>query len=604
MHHQQHLKSLREWMNAHNVQALLVPHEDMFGGEYIAAHDERLAWISGFTGSAGLAIITHDKTHLFVDGRYTLQAKAQSPDFTIHDFTKAAIDAVCKNLPSAHTFNGSPDGSAFGALPGMTQSFVIPAEERSDECGNLNGKSPLHYDPWLLSVRQLEEWKQRTTMCVLEKNPIDLLWSDRPAPLHKPAYIYPLEYAGVSAADKLKVVRADIAKHKAEAWLLSNSESVCWLLNIRGEDLPYTPLLHCMALVTDTAVTLFCEPTKISPKMANELSVHVVNLDEIKSTLKSVKGTICADKRTTSAVFGDINFSWQTDPCELKKAIKNATEQQGMRNCHARDAVALMRFWMWLEKQQSITEMEAQDYLETCRQQLDLYKGDSFATISGFGPHGAIVHYRSTAETNIPISKGMYLLDSGGQYLDGTTDITRTFYIGEPTKEQKEHYTLVLKGHIALAHIRFPKGTTGAQLDSLARQFLWNHGLDYAHGTGHGVGSYLNVHEGPQGINKIRQVPLEVGMVVSNEPGFYRENQYGIRIENLQMVKEAEHSNFLCFESLTLVPYESALIDYEMLSKAELNWLAAYYQNIWETVSPMLNEHEQEWLKKKLSKLQ
>jgi Xaa-Pro aminopeptidase len=198
----------------------------------------------------------------------------------------------------------------------------------------------------------------------------------------------------------------------------------------------------------------------------------------------------------------------------------------------------------------------------------------------------------------------MYLLDSGGQYLDGTTDITRTFYIGEPTKEQKEHYTLVLKGHIALAHIRFPKGTTGAQLDSLARQFLWNHGLDYAHGTGHGVGSYLNVHEGPQGINKIRQVPLEVGMVVSNEPGFYRENLYGIRIENLQMVKEAEHSNFLCFESLTLVPYESALIDYEMLSKAELDWLAAYYQNIWETVSPMLNEHEQEWLKKKLSKLQ
>lgn len=545
-------------MHANDVQAFLVPHEDIFGGEYVAPCDERLAWVSGFTGSAGLAIIRQTEAHLFVDGRYTLQAKEQSPDFTLHDFTKAAIDILCQGLKT------------------------------------------LHYDPWLLSVKQLNEWQQRVTMHALEKNPIDLLWENRPIRLHNPAFFHALEYAGCSTEEKLNIVRKDIKKHGATAWFLSNPESVCWLLNIRGQDLPYTPTLHCMALVTNSSVTLFCDPEKIPHEMASQLCLNITSFESMKATLESFKEKICSDKRTTSAALASITFNWQIDPCEIKKAIKNPIEQQGMRNCHVRDAAALISFWMWLEQQSFTTEIEAQDYLETCRSQMHLYKGSSFATISGFGPHGAIVHYRSTPKTNVPIKKGIYLLDSGGQYVDGTTDVTRTFSIGTPTQQQKQHYTLVLKGHLALANICFPKGTTGAQLDCLARQFLWNHGLDYAHGTGHGVGSYLNVHEGPQGISKMRHTPLEAGMVVSNEPGLYIENTYGIRIENLQMVKQAAWENFLCFEPLTLVPYEPMLIDETMLTKTELNWLDTYYQEIWKKVSPMLTESEQAWLKQKL----
>ncbi len=563
MQQRENLEKLRKWMSTQKVQALLVPHEDMFGGEYVAIHDERLAWISGFTGSAGLAIITTDQAHLFVDGRYTLQAKAQSPDFIIHDLTHAAISAVCKTLSS------------------------------------------LHYDPWIMSQKQLGDWEKRSNMCAIDCNPVDLLWTNRPKPIHKPAYHYPIKYAGVSFEEKLKIIHKDLDKYNCKAWFLSNPESVCWLLNIRGADLPYTPLLHCMALVEKENVTLFCEPSKISSELATQLCLKVIPFEEMADTLKALNAKILADKRTTPAAL-NISFDWQTDPCELPKAIKNSVEQQGMRDCHVRDAVAVIRFWIWLEQQQSITEIQAQDHLETCRAKMDLYQCASFATISGFGPHGAIVHYRAEQKTNIKIDKGIYLLDSGGQYLDGTTDITRTFCIGPSTQKQRTHYTLVLKGHIALASICFPQGTTGVQLDSLARQFLWSYGLDYAHATGHGVGSYLNVHEGPQGIsktgNKILNAALEPGMVLANEPGLYIENQYGIRIENLQMVKKSIHENFLCFESLTFVPYDSTLIDQSMLIHSEIDWLKSYYNDIWSKVSPLLDGNEQKWLKNKLDK--
>lgn len=560
MQQRENLKKLQKWMHANDVQALLVPHEDMFGGEYLAAHDERLAWVSNFNGSAGLAIITCDQAHLFVDGRYTLQAKTQSSHFAIHDLTANAISSVCKTL------------------------------------------STLHYDPWLMSEGQLDTWKTRAKMHALTQNPIDLLWSDRPQPNYKPAFNYPIQYAGVATQEKLKIIYKDLDKHNCTAWFLSNPESVCWLLNIRGEDLLYTPLLQSMALVEKESITLFCEPSKISIELAAQLNLKVSPFKDLPDKLKTLKGKIIADKRTTPSALG-IPFNWQTDPCELSKAVKNPIEQQGMRDCHARDAVALMRFWIWLENQESITEMQAQDYLGMCREKIELYRGDSFATISGFGSHGAIVHYRATTKTNIPINKGLYLLDSGGQYLDGTTDITRTFCIGPSTQEQRTHYTLVLKGHIALANAFFPVGTSGAQLDTLARQYLWNHGLDYAHGTGHGVGSFLNVHEGPQGVSRLRNVPLEVGMVVSNEPGLYIENAYGIRIENLQMVKKSKHKNFLCFESLTLVPYEASLIEESLLTQMEMDWLQSYYKNIWTKISPILTRNEQKWLKNKLDQI-
>ncbi|MEI7493185.1 MAG: aminopeptidase P family protein [Alphaproteobacteria bacterium] len=544
------LEKLRVWMAANKVEAIHVPREDMFGGEYVAACDERLAWVSGFTGSAGFAIITHDAAHLFVDGRYTLQAKKQAPDFKIHDFNKAAIDSVCNSL------------------------------------------STLHYDPWLMSAQQLQSWRDRADLIALKANPIDALWTNRPKPIHKAAFDYPVIYAGTTREEKRKLIQTP--------WFLSNPESVCWLLNIRGGDLPYVPLLHCMALITRNEITLFCEPSKISTELATYLNVKVMPFEQMVNTLKAVDVEMYADKRTTPSALNDISFNWQTDPCELPKAKKNLTEQQGMRNCHMRDAVSVIRFWMWLENQKDITEIDAQDYLETCRQKMDSYQGASFATISGFGAHGAIVHYRAEPNTNVAITQGMYLLDSGGQYLDGTTDITRTFSIGVPTQEQRIHYTLVLKGHIALANASFPIGTTGAQLDALARQHLWNNGLDYAHGTGHGVGSYLNVHEGPQGISKVRNTVLEPGMVVSNEPGLYLERQYGIRIENLQIVKESAHEGFLCFESLTLVPYDSSLIEKSLLTQPELGWLKCYYQSILTNVSPMLNDGENNWLKQKI----
>ena len=565
------LEKLRTWMATNNVEAIHVPREDMFGGEYVTASDERLAWVSGFTGSAGLAIITIDEAHLFVDGRYTLQAKAQASDFEIHALSHSEIIKVWDSLKPA----------------------------------------TLHYDPWLMPVKQLKNWNESINLKPLKENSIDILWTDRPTPDSKPAYDYPMEYAGKSREEKLEYIRDPLTEK--EAIFLSNAESVCWLLNIRGADLPHVPLLHCMALITKEDITLFCDPQKITQDLAKKLNIKVVPFERMLSTIQSLRTTIVADSTTTTSALlkkgnhlqfqRNIIFNWQPDPCELPKAKKNVTEQEGMRQCHIRDAAAVIRFWKWLEAQKNITEVEAQDQLGVFRSQIDLYQGDSFATISGFGPHGAIVHYRATPESNIPLGKGLYLLDSGGQYLDGTTDITRTFAIGTPTQQQKEHYTLVLKGHIALSNITFPVGTTGAQLDALARQYLWNQGLDYSHGTGHGVGSFLNVHEGPQGISKARGTVLEPGMVVSNEPGLYLEGEYGIRIENLQIVTKSTCNGFLCFEPLTLVPYEPLLTDTSLLINSEITWLKGYCQAILDKISPTLNKSEQDWLKDKINNI-
>ena len=558
--HQQNLAKLREWMRQNDVEALHIPRNDMFQGEYVASCEERLAWVSGFTGSAGLAIVTLNTAHLFVDGRYTLQAQSQSKNFTIHDLSPRFINEVCQNL------------------------------------------QVLHYDPWLISVQQLEIWQIRLKMVPLSINPIDFLWHNRPEELVQEAYDYPVTYAGVDRTQKLLWLRQIIQSKSNEAYLLTNPESVCWLLNLRGSDLPYVPVLNCMAMVSMEEIIVFCNPAKISKDLQQTIGVKIVSFTSMVQTLKAINYTFAADKKSTPSAFAmaDLKFKWQEDVCELKKSKKNGVEQAGMIQSQRRDAVALLRFWQWFEKQEAITEIDAQDYLTDLRKQMDLYKSDSFATISGYEAHGAIVHYRSTPETNIKIGDDLYLLDSGGQYLDGTTDITRTFCKGTPTKEQRIHYTLVLKGHIALASIRFPYGTTGAQLDVLARQHLWANGLDYAHGTGHGVGSFLNVHEGPQGISKLNKAILEPGMVVSNEPGLYLTGKYGIRIENLQMVQESSYDGYLEFAQLTVVPYETALIDVPLLNAHEIEWLKQYYQEIELVISPLLQKDEQAWLKDKL----
>ncbi len=554
------LANLRTWMRQQDVEAIHVPRQDMFQGEYVAACDERLAWVSGFTGSAGFAIITLNAAHLFVDGRYTLQAEMQAKDFIIHSLIPSEIDEVCGGLQT------------------------------------------LHYDPWLVSAQQVLSWQERLEMVPLHFNPIDFLWQDRPLAEINLAYDYSSVYAGVEREQKLVNLRQTMQRGGIQVWLISNPESVCWLLNLRGQDLPYVPVVHCMTLVTTNEVVLFCEPAKISQVLQQTIGVKVVHFSNMLSVLKSENYTITACRASTPAALleSDLSFEWKVDVCEINRAKKNSTEQKGMKNCHKRDALALLRFWQWFEKQNSITEIDAQDYLTACRSAIEMYQGDSFATISGYGAHGAIVHYRANHETNSKIGDSLYLLDSGGQYLDGTTDITRVFCKGIPTQEQRTHYTLVLKGHIALANIRFPVGTTGAQLDVLARQYLWGQGLDYAHGTGHGVGSFLNVHEGPQGISKANKAVLEPGMVVSNEPGLYITGQYGIRIENLQMVQNSAHDYYLEFVQLTLVPYEAKLIDWAMINAAELAWLQKYYQAVQEHVAPLLNADEKIWLQNKL----
>lgn len=556
----ENLAYLRDWMHDNKKEALYIPRNNMFQDEYLASCDKMLSWVSGFTGSAGFAIVTLDGCHLFVDGRYTLQAKEQAKGFTIHPLTAGAIDEVCKTLQF------------------------------------------LHYDPWLISVNELEIWQERLEMVPLPINPIEFLWNYSIGELIEEAYDYPVIYAGLDHSQKLLWLRQTMQADGNKAWLLTNPESVCWLLNLRGQDLEHVPLLHCMALITMSEVTLFCHPAKISSKLQQLIDVTVTYLDNMCEVLGAKSCVLTVDKRSAPSVLlmQNLSFKWQEDVCELKKAQKNSTEQDGMINCHRRDAVALLRFWQWFEKQESITEIEAQDYLTSCREKIELYKSESFATISGYGAHGAIVHYRATPETNVKIGDGLYLLDSGGQYLDGTTDITRTFCKGVPTKEQRTHYTLVLKGHIALASVRFPYGTIGAQLDALARQYLWGQGLDYAHGTGHGVGSFLNVHEGPQGISKLNKAVLEPGMVVSNEPGLYITGEYGIRIENLQMVQQSAFEGYLEFTQLTMVPYYAALVDVTMLSDQEISWLEKYYQEIELVVAPLLNDHEQVWLKRKL----
>lgn len=559
------LNNLRNWMANENVKAFLVPRTDRFFGEYVAPHNERLAWVSDFTGSAGFAIITATKAYLFVDGRYTIQAKKQSPDFIICDLTADATTRI------------------------ITQEL---------NCASL------HYDAWLMPEQELIQWKKRINMVEVEKNPIDILWHDRPNESVNQAYDYNIEYAGESRELKLSKLRNYMQKNNEHVWFISDPEIVCWLLNLRGSDLPNTPLLQAMALIDMNSVKIFCNQSKITDDLSKQAGIQVLPLNNIENILKEQKFSICAESKNTSAalVAMGIDFVWKNNPCYLMRAQKNEIQQQGMRNCHVRDGIAILNFWHWLENQTSVTEVTAQDYLYNCRAGQDLFICESFPTISAFNGHGAIVHYRSTPETDVRLTKGLYLLDSGGNYHDGTTDITRVFALStQPSQQQKHHYTMVLKGHIALAAIQFPRNTYGSQLDVLARQYLWNKGLDYSHGTGHGVGGCLSVHEWPQRIfSKGSNIALEIGMVVSNEPGFYLEGEYGIRIENLQMVVPGNSKDFYKFETLTMVPYDYQLIDFNLINSYELNWLKNYYEIIWQKLSSNFDDDQKIWLKSKL----
>ncbi len=580
------LSALRTALNTQRLHGVIVPKADAFQNESVPASDDRLAWLTGFTGSAGIAIITQEKATLFVDSRYSLQAKAQvsETDYAVELYDSAATvtDWLSVNAPA---------GSVIGFDANLhTLTGFKPLRETAERCGF--------------------ELRAATN------NIVDGIWTDRPAAARFPLVIHDEAFAGESAADKIKRVQAQIADRKADGLLVAAPDAVAWLFNVRGHDVRHTPSALMRAFVPISGKpTLFASAEHITTqnRAVIEALANIQSIETLPGALSSLIGTgkIMADPASTTVAFAEIvkaagaTLIEAPDPCAKFKAIKNAVELQGSRNAHHRDAVALCRFHCWLDKHGQagvIDELGAAEKLEALRRETGELQDLSFDTISGAGSNGAIVHYRSTPETNRVLHPGtLFLVDSGAQYRDGTTDVTRTVAIGTPTADMRRHFTLVLKGHIAIATARFPAKTRGVDLDPFARRALWDAGLDYGHGTGHGVGSYLSVHEGPQGISRNSMVALEPGMIVSNEPGYYREGHYGIRIENLMAVIPAAPIDggevpMLGFETLTLAPIDRQLIDVNLLSANEIAWLDAYHRRVMADVSPMLDSETRSWL--------
>ncbi len=577
------LAALRTELASQGLDGFIVPRADEHLGEYVPAAAERLAWLTGFTGSAGMAAVLAERAAVFTDGRYVLQLAAQ-------------IDgALWERLHITET--PPPDWLAQHA----------PAAAR------------IGYDPLLISEEALARYVEAgLTMQPVTRNPIDAVWTDRPAPPAEPAEPQPLAYAGRSADDK----RADIAKllrdAKQDAAVLTDPASIAWLLNIRGADVPFTPFALGFALVhADGGTELFMDPAKLPPATRSWLgnSVSVAGRDALAPALVRLAGQrVRVDPAGSPVWFAQrLRDAGATvvagpDPCLLPKACKNLVEQQGTRNAHARDAVAMCRFLHWLAETGpggGETEISAAAKLLALRSQVPLFRGESFPAISGAGEHGAIIHYRVSPETDRPIRPDeLYLIDSGAQYTDGTTDITRTVWTGPgtPPDAVRARVTRVLKGHIALATLVFPQGIGGAHIDAFARRALWQVGLDYDHGTGHGVGSYLSVHEGPVSISRLaRPVAIAAGMILSNEPGYYLPDHYGIRLENLLMVQPADlpHATkpFLRFETITLAPFDRRVIDPALLDPPERAWLDAYHARVLAEVGPHLDGATAAWLR-------
>ena len=574
------LTSLRAELAQQGLDGLIVPRADEHLAEYVPESAERLAWLTGFTGSAGIAAVLADRAAVFTDGRYVLQLAAQT------------------------------DAEQWERLHVTEQ----PPWKWVAEHASAGGK--IGYDPMLFAEEGVNRYTEAgLTMVPVSRNPVDAVWTNRPAPPMGAAVPHALSHAGRSSDDK----RADIAKllrdARQDAAVLTDPASVAWLLNIRGADVPFTPFALGFALVhADGDTELFMDPAKLPDATRGWLgnSVSVAGRDALAPALVRLAGkTVRVDPAGSPVWFAQqlraagATVAAGSDPCLMPKARKNPVEQQGMRDAHARDAVAVCRFLHWIDTHgTTATEMAAADTLLSLRRQVALFRGESVPAISGAGEHGAIIHYRVTPETDRPIRPNeVYLIDSGGQYLDGTTDITRTIWTGpDPAPpEIKARVTAVMKGHIAIASAVFPFGVQGAHIDSFARRALWAMGLDYDHGTGHGVGSYLSVHEGPVSLSRLaRPIAIEEGMVLSDEPGFYLPDHYGIRRENLLLVRTAELPNaskpFLRFETLTLAPFDTRLLDAALLDPAEKAWLNAYHGRVLQVVGPAVPPETQAWL--------
>jgi Xaa-Pro aminopeptidase len=586
MPRRERLAALRGWLRQHGVHGFLVPRADEHQGEYVPARAQRLQWLTGFTGSAGLAVVLTQQAAIFVDGRYTLQAEKE-------------VD---------------------GALFARRHLAEQPASEWI--AATLKPGEILAYDPWLHTPVEVERYRQAAEkaggrLAPLDSNPIDAIWPDQPPPPLAPVVPHALDFAGERAEEKRQRVADALAADRVDAAVLTAPDAISWLLNIRGGDVAHTPLpLSFAVLHRDASVDLFVDRRKLLPETIAHLGNHVriAERDAFGNALAELGAAhrrVQVDPMSAAAWVVDrlaaagAEIHRAADPCQLPKACKNAVEIEGTRRAHRRDGAALTRFLAWLAEtapKGGLGEIAASDRLEQFRREGEHFRDLSFPTISGAGANGAIVHYRANPESERQLGPGMlYLVDSGAQYLDGTTDVTRTVAIGPPTAEMRERFTRVLKGHIALATCRFPKGTNGAQLDALARRALWEAGLDYDHGTGHGVGSYLGVHEGPQRISKAANAQaLLPGMIVSDEPGYYKTGAYGIRIENLVVVTPVAAAGaereLLGFETLTLAPIDRALVDPALLEPSEIVWLDAYHARVRRELAPLLDETTARWL--------
>jgi Xaa-Pro aminopeptidase len=579
------LAALRAELTRRGLDGFVVPHADRHQNEYLPPSEERLAWLTGFTGSAGAAVVLAERAALFVDGRYTLQAGEQS------DPELFTIEHLVDRPPCAW----------------------IEA--------NLTTGQKLGFDPWLHTAEGAERLaKACSTVGAIpvatEPNPIDAVCRNRPAPPHGAVVPHDLQFAGEPAAQKLERIRADIKKLKADALVVSDPHAVAWTFNIRGADIRHTPLPLAFAIILEDNARLYVDESKLTDAARDALA----GLAEIKpedtfaqdlAALGAEHRTVRLDQATAAhAISQGITanggkVSRGPDPIAIMKAVKNATEIAGSRAAHRRDGAAVANFLAWFDRVApygELTEIDAVEALETFRRDTGRLRDISFSTIAGAGPNGAIVHYRVTRRTNRKIAPGeLFLIDSGAQYQDGTTDITRTVIVGDATPEMRDRFTRVLKGHIAIARAVFPDGITGSQLDSFARAHLWAAGLDFDHGTGHGVGSYLSVHEGPARIGKLGATALARGMILSNEPGYYKAGHYGIRIENLVLVMEAPavaggEKPLNRFETLTLAPIDRRLVDRQLMTAGEIGWFDAYHAEVRAVLSPLVAAETRAWL--------
>ncbi|RFB79594.1 aminopeptidase P family protein [Methylovirgula sp. 4M-Z18] len=576
------LAALRAKLNEMGLDGFLVPRSDEHQNEYVAKSSERLAWLTGFTGSAGLCVVLSDRAAIFVDGRYTLQVREQ-------------VDV--KSFTPQHLINEPPE------------AWVE---------ANLKKGARLGFDPWLHTAGMVKRFEQAAKaagaeLVAVSHNPIDAIWQDRPAPPIAAVHLHAKRHAGETADKKIAALQKALGK--ADALVVSDPHSVAWAFNMRGGDVGHTPLPLSFALIRkEGRPSLYLDGRKLS----NSVRAHLADSADVAdpslllkdlAALGKAKKTVQFDAATAPALLSQTleeaggKAEIGADPSALMKARKNRHELAGTRAAHLRDAAAYARFLAWFAEEApkgKQTEISAAEALETFRRDGGKLKDVSFPSISGAGPNAAIPHYRVSRTSNRKIGKGIFLIDSGAQYEDGTTDITRTLVVGKPTAEMRDRFTRVLKGHIAIATSVFPKGTSGAQIDAFARQALWQAGLDFDHGTGHGVGSYLSVHEGPQRIAKTGTTPLEPGMILSNEPGYYKAGAWGIRIENLIVVEKREikgaEREMYGFETISFSPIERALVDVKLLTAEERAWLNAYHAEVKKRVAPLVDPATRKWL--------